>query len=40
MPLIAGILFSGVGLLGLWGLVTSRRGDASRQKRQDPRRLP
>lgn len=40
MPLIAGILFSGVGLVGLWGLLTSRREDAGRRKRQDPRRLP
>ena len=40
MPLVAGILFSGVGLAGLWALVTSRRSDASRQKEKDPRRLP
>ena len=40
MPLVAGILFSGVGLVGLWALLTSRRSDASRQKEKDPRRLP
>jgi ABC-type nickel/cobalt efflux system permease component RcnA len=40
MPLVAGILFSGLGLFGLWALVSSRRGNASREKAKDPRRLP
>jgi hypothetical protein len=40
MPLLVGILFSGVGLVGLWALVSSRRSDGGRQKAKDPRRLP
>ena len=40
MPLLVGILFSSVGLVGLWALVSSRRSDAGRQKAKDPRRLP
>jgi hypothetical protein len=40
MPLVAGILFSGIGLFGLWALVSSWRSNASRQKAKDPRRLP
>jgi ABC-type nickel/cobalt efflux system permease component RcnA len=40
MPLVAGILFSGIGLFGLWALVSSRRSNASRQKAKDPRRIP
>jgi ABC-type nickel/cobalt efflux system permease component RcnA len=40
MALVAGILFSGIGLFGLWALVSSRSSNASRQKSKDPRRLP
>jgi len=40
MGLFAGILFSGLGLLGLWALIADRRQRPRRHGRNDPRRLP
>ena len=40
MGLVAGILFGGLGLLGLWVLLTGRRPHNRQQDQNDPRRLP
>jgi hypothetical protein len=40
MGLVAGVLFGGLGLLGLWVLLTGRRKQRGRQHENDPRRLP
>jgi hypothetical protein len=40
MGLVAGVLFGGLGLLGLWVLVTGRRQQGRPPDENDPRRLP
>jgi hypothetical protein len=40
MGLVAGILFSALGLLGAWALVTGRRQKRHNKRSRDPRRLP
>ena len=40
MGLVAGVLFGGLGLLGLWVLLTGRRQHNREQDQNDPRRLP
>jgi len=40
MGLVAGILFSLIGLIAVWGLVAARRQRPRRHGRRDPRRLP